>query len=328
MKETQRPSLFHEMYGRYFSIVSELLAKAQKAPITSQAMISVCESAGYAETPLALPEILTESTAKKDKIPPLFFPKDGAFSTSVAPRDRSLSYIERRWLLTILRDPKMRLFMDDDKIDDALKTLTAPPYEKTEAFFEHGDYSHIDANHDPDDYADEAYRGIFRTVLQALKEKRGLEIEYRGYSGQRQRRLALPLKIEYSLRYDLFLLIFSTHLQDRHVAMPIRIRRIQRAEITNTPVPSAAITPKIREALLSIGFESDALERAHAQLANYKVEDTLVENERGKKITLRVSYPEYSEDSLLESLLSFGPEIEVTAPTALVEKIRRMVSFQ
>jgi hypothetical protein len=257
---------------------------------------------------------------------PLFRGGGNTFTTLVKPVTRPLSILERRWLATILQDPKMGLFMDDAEIKQVSDLLG----EDAVPLFQEEDYCRFDIGHDSNNYYDADYRKVFRTILSATRDRRPLEIEYIGYSGNPKHKQVTPLKIEYSMKNDLFRLIYKETEEGRDAIVPIRIRRIYRASYPEDSARERARTdqddsPLMKEMYLSVNNENNTLERAHIRFANYKVS---VESVGRDKRVLQISYPDYEEEGLIETILSFGPSAQVVKPDNIVEKIRAMLSIQ
>jgi hypothetical protein len=314
--------IYHEMYGRYFTITAELLRQAQESgQLSSDYIEKAAETMGYPETALRLPDMLQQDADRTNGL----FEIDGETKiTKVKPAARPLSLVERRWLATILNDPRMGLFMDDDEIARVSDLLRDSNGKNAEPLFDDDAYCRFDVGHDSDDYHDADFRKVFRTILSALLDRRAVEIEYAGYSGKQWRKQVTPLKIEYSMKHDLFRLIFMESIEGREVTRPIRIKRIERASVSALQADKED-SQKMEEVSVSVRNENSALERAHIRFANYKVS---VESEGQDKRTLHISYPNYEENSLIEAILSFGPAAQVIEPENLVNKIRVKLSRQ
>ena len=320
--------IHHEMYGRYFMITAELLKQAQEyGQLNITDIRRAAEEMGYSETALRLPDILTQENDEEDGSKdshPLFQSDGDYFKTLVKPVTRPLSLIERRWLVTILRDPKIGLFIDDAEIERVSELLRDSRGASAEPLFEEHDYCRFDVGHDSDDYYDADFRKVFRTILSALHDKSVIEIEYLGYSGMQRRKQVMPLKIEYSMKYDLFRLIYKESKNGRDLIHPIRIKRIERASRSSCQADKDE-SPDMEKVSVSVSNENSSLERAHIRFANYKVSVKSVEQD--KRILL-ISYPHYEEEELIEAILSFGPAAQVVEPEHVVGKIRAKLDRQ
>jgi hypothetical protein len=327
MKTEMNTGLFHEMYGRYFLIAGELLRRAQaRGQLTLNDIQKTAGERGFAETALRLPDMLTSGEGASA----LFEQGDGeSFKTFLEPVTRPLSLLERRWLAAVLKDPRMRLFMDDSEIARASALLNGDASKDAggvEPLFDDENYCRFDVGRDSDDYLDPSFRETFRTVLSALREGSALEVEFLGYIGEQRRKTVIPLKIEYSMRDDLFRLIYQEAEQGR--VLPIRIRRIERVTIVpgyekkyekKKEKKTENGSPEMSRASVSVLDDNSALELAHIRFANYRVSVESVEP--GARI-LKISYPSYEEDTLIAAVLSFGPAARVLAPSSMAGKIR------
>ena len=296
--------LFHEVYGSYYNAVAKILAAACEGRLDSREMYRIIEEKGFAESSLAIPDTLMNS----DK--PLL---DGDFRTPLKEVPTiPLTTLQKRWLKAILADPRIRLFgVDDAGLEDV------------EPLYEQGSIVYFDQYRDGDPFGDEAYIAHFRTILEALKEHRRLQIRFTGGHGKPHNWDCLPLRLEYSLKDDKFRL---------HVLSLGRPNIINLARISEIRAGEAFDPAKVKEPAQEKPFvkmllrdERNALERAMLHFSHLEKETVKLSEDR-YEVTLW--YDRDDETELLIRVLSFGPMIRVTEPASFIELIRERLDMQ
>jgi hypothetical protein len=92
-----RPELFHEMYGRYFKIVSRLLKECEdKGALTFSEIREISSNMGYDQTGMILPDLVTKGTIGFRNKPPVQRPSifdkiNGKFAAGIKHHIRPLS---------------------------------------------------------------------------------------------------------------------------------------------------------------------------------------------------------------------------------------------
>lgn len=113
-----------------------------------------------------------------------------------------LSALEKSYLKALLLDPRIGLFLDREQVEYLQNALAAvSPLWKPEQFYCFDRFS------DGDPYADENYRSCFRTLLQAQKQNRYVDIDYTSPKGNRLHHHYVPARLEYSVKNDKFRLL-------------------------------------------------------------------------------------------------------------------------
>ncbi|WP_036078071.1 hypothetical protein [Listeria cornellensis] len=158
--------IFNEMYGTYYRVVLEILM--QRRGLTKQEMAGIVRELGFDESGLHLLPQLTEQWH-------LLAERNGEY-VSLLKRDWMpvQGVLEKRWLKTVLRDPRMGLFLTDDEIGDLERELA-----DYEVLFDADSIWCFDQFRDGDAYLEPGYRTRFDVILQACEEKRELELVYR-----------------------------------------------------------------------------------------------------------------------------------------------------
>ncbi len=157
--------LFSEIYGTYFRVMEEILNKAAAGTLTRREMTEIIRNRAFEESIAVIPQAL------KSESWPLI---DEDLKTPLChPAAMGLTELEKRWLRTLLDDPRIALFdVSSEGLEDVL-----PLYPKDALVY-------FDQYSDGDSYDDPKYQEHFKVILQALHEKRKLKIVFQGRHGR------------------------------------------------------------------------------------------------------------------------------------------------
>lgn len=305
-------TLFHEMYGRYFRIVS-LLLRGDACKRADIYKLTVKE--GFRESIYFLPQKLIPQEDGSDW-GLLRYTPDGM----LVPQTKHLpvmpvTTIQKRWLRTKLADPRLRLFLDDAAyaaLSEALRDIR-PLYQP-------GFFRFPDRFTDGDPYTDETYRRHFRTVLDALNSEKGLMVRYRSGKGTQIVLNCLPLYLEYSAKNDKFrLCCMQIRNGKMHISRMINLGRIEAVRPTDPP-DCERMSPEEYFALrrckepvtVCVTEERGGVERFMLEFAAYQKQAER-DPETGN-CTVKLWYDKLDETELLIRLLSFGPVLEILGP--------------
>ena len=304
--------IFHEIYGSYFQVVAEILAeaaasgergRAEGTKLTPARIREIVEEKAFLESSLTIPDAL------RDGRWPLLR-KDGSTPIRHAP-ERPLSTLEKRWLKAICADPRIQLF--DPPVAD-LDDVTP--------LFEPDFFVWFDRYADGDPYEDPAYQEHFRMILLALREGRGLRVVFRGKGGMHEKEFA-PERLEYSAKDDKFRLAART---GRGTPYLVNLARIQEVRLTERPEAVPGPDPKEK---CSVTFlltdDRNALERVMIHFSDLEKE-TVRLDEAHYRVTM--TYRKDDETEVLIRILSFGPQIRVTAPESFIGLIKDRLNKQ
>lgn len=309
--------LFHEIYGRYFNAVAQILTEACEGRLTCERLRELSFKKGFAESILNIPQSLTSgkwALLTEDLKTPL----------TVSPK-LPLTKLQRRWLKTVIRDKKMRLFLDDEELERMDEELgDVEPF-----FFEEDDiFVYYDKYLDGDYYESPDYIQNFRNALKAIKEQKLLKLRFVNGRGKEKKYFIHPEKIEYSVKDDKFRIISKAH------PLTVNIGRIIYSEVVDDYHRECRILKKARgetvrndfkEAELFLTDVNAALERAMLHFSHFEKETERVDDKH-YKIFIKY-YPEY-ETELIIRILSFGQHIKAVSPDDFVSEIRRRIEKQ
>lgn len=297
--------LFSEYYGEYYACVSEILAEAAAGSLSRQRIMEITRRQGFAESVLTIPARL------QDESWPLLT-KDNRSTLNHTPV-HPVTLLQKRWLKTLLSDPRIRLFNVSDK-----------GLENVEPLFDPKRIIWYDRFSDGDSFEDPGYIERFRLLLEAVKNHRKVQVVFTSHRGKENVWTVIPYRLEYSATDDKFrLLCQSTKWNNR----TLNLARISACRLMETFDPEDHPVPVLGNdsVTLEILNERNALERAMLQFSYLaKQTERIGEN----TYRMKLQYRREDETELLIKILSFGPMMKVTEPESFVELIRERIGMQ
>ena len=309
--------LFNEVYGSYYNVVAKVLELAVREELTPKKLIRIVEDKAFKESREKLPGLLLGGEWP-------FLDEDLCTDIMEAP-EMPLTEIQKRWLAALLNDPRIRLFLHDADVEKFPKDVK--PLWKPDTFVYFDRYS------DGDPFENPAYIRNFRTVLEAVKDLKVLELRYAGGKGRTGTVICQPTEIEYSSRDDKFR-VFADPLSDKPWSEPLRLNvaRIRSCRVVNDYRGTSAETEvEKNSAVLELVDFEDSLDRAMLHFSwlekrTEKISEATDASPAVYRITL--FYSKADETEILIRLLSFGPNIRVLYPEPLREKIKERIFGQ
>ena len=296
--------LFHEVYGSYYAAVSDILAEAVEKPVTDVRIREIVRERCFGESTLTVPAALTDGTW------PLLTP-DRRTPIRQVPT-MPLTLLEKRWMKSLLADPRICLF------DPPTAGL-----EDVEPLYDPADLAYYDRYTDGDDYTDPAYVAHFRTVLTAIREKRRMRIRFRSAKGLRNSRVCIPYRLEYSAKDDKFRVLATSERSE----WTINVSRIRSCELLEPCAPEE-LRPrpmKKRTLVLQVTDERNALERVMLDFSHLEKETERIDETRYR---LALRYETEDETEILIRVLAYGPLLRVLSPDNFAEKLRERLIKQ
>ena len=250
--------LFSEIYSAYYNTVASIISCSQQGKLDSDTLFNIVKESAFPESFMTIGSAL--ETGKWPLIK-----KDYSTNIQNIPT-MPLSVLQKRWLKALCNDKRIRLFVSDEVLECLKNQL-----QDVEALFNENDYYLYDKYSDGDPYDDPDYIKNFRTVLEAIHQKKAINVEYTGRFGQQKRFICAPCKIEYSEKDDKFRII--SKVRNRHSIL--NIARINSCEVTeNSKVDdiSEEDLPDNRRTsvTLEIYDERKAMERVMLAFAHFE----------------------------------------------------------
>ena len=296
--------LFSEVYSRYYNAVAEVLARAVSGALTDKEMYDIVREKAFSESVMTIPDLL------KKQVWQLMLPDNTTPIRNIP--EMPLTELEKRWLKSLLADPRIKLFSPSEQGLETVKPL-----------FSADDFVYYDRYTDSDPYDDPKYIENFSAVLTAVKEKRRLKIRFAGHLGTEQSWECIPQKIEYSAKDDKFRLIVTAP----HGMSTINMARVKSCETGEKYSPDE-YSPKEtmkKELVMDLVDERNALERVMLHFSDLEKETRRIDDTH-----YRINLKYYTEDEaeILIRVLSFGPVLRVISPDSFITRIKSRIQKQ
>ena len=305
--------LFSEIYSAYYNTVASIISCSQQGKLDSDLLFKIVKESAFPESFMTIGSALETGKwplVKKD------------YSTNIQNiPTMPLSILQKRWLKALCNDKRIRLFVSDEVLERLKNQL-----QDVEPLFTENDYYLYDKYSDGDPYDDSEYIKNFRTVLEAIHQKKTISVEYTGRFGQQKRFICAPCKIEYSEKDDKFRII--SKVRNRHSIL--NIARINSCEVTeNSKVDdiSEEDLPDNRRTsvTLEIYNERKAMERVMLAFAHFEKSAVQISDDVYQLI---LNYDSFDEIELVVRVLSFGPMVKVIEPPSFRNLIQERISKQ
>ena len=221
----------------------------------------------------------------------------------------------------LCNDKRIKLFVDDEVLAKLKLQLR-----DVDPLFTENDYYLYDKYSDGDPYDYSEYVKNFRTVLEAIHQKKTISVEYTGRFGQQKRFNCAPYKIEYSEKDDKFRLI--SKVKNRHSILNIaRINSCELTENSNVDDIFEEDLPENRRTsvILEIYDERKAMERVMLAFAHFEKSAVQISDD---VYQLTLNYDSFDETELVVRVLSFGPMVKVIEPQRFVDLVKERIERQ
>ena len=305
--------LFHEVYGSYYQAVAKILAAAVQGNLSRKDISRIVQQYAFAESW----SNLTQSLLNGDWP---FLDEDLGTELLYEPR-MPLTVLQKRWLKSMLDDPRIRLFLDPE---------TVTGLEGVEPLFRQEDVFAFDRYSDGDPYEDPAYKANFREILRAIREDSWLEVTRKTRGEETVRQIVKPLYLEYSPRDDKFRL-HSAGTQE-HIwpgTIQTNVGRILACRLTEYAQEPVLLPARRRQAELILSDRRGVLDRFMRLFCWLEKKTVPLEPKDGvMEYHVTLHYEKTDEPELVIRLLSMGPEIRILSPDSLQQEIIRRVRNQ
>lgn len=305
--------LFSEIYSAYYNTVASIISSSQQGKLDSDLLFKIVKESAFPESYISIGSAL--ETGKWPLIK-----KDYSTNIQNIPT-MPLSILQKRWLKALCNDKRIRLFVCDEILERLKNQL-----QDVEPLFTENDYYLYDKYSDGDPYEDSNYIKNFRTVLEAIHQKKTISVEYTGRFGQQKRFVCAPYKIEYSEKDDKFRII--SKVKNRHSILNIaRINSCELAGNSKVDDISEEDLPYNRRTsvTLEIYDERKAMERVMLAFAHFEKSAVQISDDVYR---LTLNYDSFDETELVVRVLSFGPMVKVLEPESFRNLIQERISKQ
>lgn len=329
--------ILHEIYSCYFDAVTRILHAACAGKRGRRWYVAALSG-------LSLPSEVQATVDRKLGLIPVEgeesyrLMSDGQALVQHCP-EMPLTLLEKRWLKSVLQDPRVALFdVSDEGLED-VEPLYSP--ENIVVF---------DRSGDADPWGDAEYIGHFKTILGAIENHRRLEVSWLCREGMKCVAVCDPDRLEYSEVDDKFRLWADA---DAH-QVKINLSRIVSCTVSDAPLrlelpEGLGKTPPMAQArgaqasyrsnfqdevaqehlealVIEVSDERRALERALIHFSHFQKQEVMAVSDKIYRI--RLSIDEDDRPEILRRVLAFGPFVRVIEPSWLVAEVRKRISEQ
>ena len=277
--------LFHEIYSSYYLAAASILKAAVRGNLTGSELNELVREHAFGESLLTIPDGMKGEKWRLIR-------QD--FSTPIKREPvLPLTQMEKRWMKAVLLDPRIQLFEPD------LSGL-----EDVEPLFTPDMIVCYDRYSDGDHYGEPEYIRHFRTILQALRDDRNLNISFASRLHGELSVIVTPCYLEYSEKDDRFRLV-AAGWKRRWV--------INLSRMTECSFAPGSDPMRLKEAAVdSVTFELEdrrnALDRVLLHFSHLEKETKRLDENR-YRVTLK--YDRQDETEMVIRILSFGSAIKV-----------------
>lgn len=301
--------IYSEIYGTYYNVLSKLISRAIEGNLSTKELMSIISDNAYAESGI---EILSAINEERWQI--LRKNENGEYVTALQNTPlMPLSNTQKSWLKAVSMDPRFLLF-----------NVELPDLTDVEPLFKYEDIVVFDKYSDGDPYEDEGYKKRFGIILDCLRNKKPLFVEYHTRFNSYKRFIGVPVNLEYSEKDDKFRVI----LQYEDSLIPVNLGRINIADYsTKKKVFKFDKYEAVCDQELTIELldERKSLDRALLHFAHFEKEVTKID---GRNYVMKIRYNSMDETEILIRVLSFGARLKVVSPESFVDRIKERLSWQ
>ncbi len=305
--------IFDEIYGCYYDTVSAILKESRTRKVSLSLIRKIAQEHMSIEGAREFEACLINSGDWCLMTPDMKFPvKDASY--------QPMTKLERRWLKTLLLDPRIELFDVDKRGLEDVDPLWRPE-----------DICVYDASGESDPWQDSAYIERFQFLKQAIAEERSINVKWMESDGSCLSVIGYPLQLKYSIDAQRFELIVSVN--DYRINIALKNITLCTYEVfdESCELDEAVLRKCIKkDCYKMVEFEVTDKRKAYERVSRefsifYKLEAYQIGKDR---FSMRIRYNEQQEDDLIMRLLAFGPKIQVLSPSELIERIKRVIQQQ
>ena len=296
--------VFNEVYGCYYNAVAKMLSLAVDGRLTTAKMNEIVLENAFEESALTIIPALQKEDwqllTSENETPIIYKPQ------------MPMTNLERRWLKTILLDPRIALF-----------DIPTGDLKDVEPLFSKEDIVYFDRYLDGDPFDDPYYIVNFHKITQAIKNKQVIKVRFINGKGRERVHKLNPIKIEYSDKEDKFRVLCAGRSDIR----TINLGRIIKCTLLEETFPEETILNNRNKELLTFVLldERNALERAMMQFAHFKKE---VEKIGENKYKVEMEYDVDDETDVVIQIMSFGRYVKVIGPDRIKKDICKRLEKQ
>lgn len=315
---------FSELYSKYYTLVSHILQLTHRKPLSLEDLRTYITEEGFLETPTALiPPLISQDEESYH----LLLKEDDIFTSILKNKPPILlTQLEARFLKTLLDDPKLGLFLEDEDFYLLKKALS-----EFEPLYTREMISFARQNAQDNLYQESHYQKQFKALTLALQENKLIELKL--HTPTESTLIMAPYKIEYAIREDSFSLLAITLENEQLMNLKrIPLTSIQAIQVLHEAPDSSVLDTfakscKCKEPLVfEVNNMRSGFERTFMYLSPY--ERITQYNEAEDTCLVQLYYYPFDEATLIDMLISFGPIIKVVEPSHIRQCFKERIAKQ
>ena len=315
--------VFHEVYGVYYNALAKILSMAVRKELTPGSLYNIVQDKAFGESSMYLPDHLLSGEWP-------FLTRELETNLKREP-SMPLTLIQKRWLRSILEDPRLTLFLEEN-----VYAVLQEQLDDVEPLYSEDSFCYFDRFTDGDPFRDPEYIRHFRMALTGIRQKKELWAEYQNQYGQVRKMQVFPYMIEYSAREDKFR-VYAVPAEGAVYEEPMRLNigRIRACGVMESEPRSAADPSEPRSAakplirresvVLELVDDENTLERA---MFHFSFLEKKTERLETGKFRITLYYARADETEILIRILSFGHQLSIISEGRIKEEITRRVRSQ
>lgn len=332
--------LFHEYKNKYFHLVFRILNLARNG-LYKDEIIRLIEKEEYDEKIIGkdfktFEGMLLNQYSKTDNFN-FLEERDGKYYSILKNEDSiplkvRFSKLEKSWLNGMIKEPVVQALLGEetlDKLEAALIEVTRGSNEVIE--FTNKVKNDVDIDL-------EKISKDFYTILEGIiKEKVILYSNVDKNGNEYNNQLALPIRIEYSLKDDKFRASLYSLEEKRsimvnlHTLKEVKIAQNVNLEIKREDVLKILKEKKYSEIPITIELEDirGAMERCFMSFSSFERNSRNISE---NKYEIDIYYYTFEEDEVIRKIMSLGPYVKVKSPDRVrdivIDKIKRALMLE
>lgn len=332
--------LFHEYKNKYFHLVFRVLNLAKNG-LYKDEIIKLIENEEYDEKIIGkdfktFEGMLLNQYSKTDNFN-FLEERDGKYFSILNNKDSipikvRFSKLEKSWLNGMIEEPLVQALLGKETLEK-LETALVEIKEGSNQVIEFTNKMKNDYDINLKKLSKDFYtilEGIIneKPIIYSNVDKNGNE-----YNNQ----LALPIRIEYSLKDDKFRASLYSLEENRSIMVNLHtLKEVKIAQNVNSKVKREDVLKKLKEKKYSeipITIELEdirgAMERCFMSFSSFERNSRVISE---NKYEIDIYYYTFEEDEVIRKIMSLGPYVKVKEPNRVreivIDKIKRALMFE
>lgn len=245
--------------------------------------------------------------------------------------EKPLTILEKRWLKSILADPKMKLFFSGQDLEEPKEKLSF--LNGIEPLYNSDTFVYYDQHSNADPYEKPNYQEVFRNIIKAKEENKKLNIQFNDSRNKEHDWNCSVKNLEYSEKENKFRVVVIYNNECK----TINLSSITSCTFTGNTLPEIKAsdnTPTKEEITLELIDKNNALDRVMLSFSDLekrteKTEEIIkIEKTEYNIYKVTLYYEKEYEEEIITRILSFGSNLKVTGDENKVKLIKDRIEKQ